>query len=162
MLNPSKIKDYHGVAKLILKQEFLHEVRWDILPLIEDHSVEVEDKNTVDPDWETYKDLENNGALRIFTCRDGKKLVGYAVFVVTTGLNDLTQLYAQNIVLFLDKEYRKGLMGLKLIKFAEKCLMEDGVHSMSISVRNTVPFDPLLKRNGYEPLERVWTKKVGS
>jgi rRNA maturation protein Rpf1 len=58
----------------------------------------------------------------------------------------------------LDKEYRKGFTGAKLIKFAEKCLKEDDVSVVVVNTKRHKPFDVLLKWLGYKHIENLYSK----
>jgi hypothetical protein len=53
------------------------------------------------------------------------------------------------------------MTGIKLIKFAEKCLSEDGVSVMTINTKIHKPFDLILERLGFKCIERVYSKYLG-
>jgi transketolase C-terminal domain/subunit len=59
----------------------------------------------------------------------------------------------------LHPDYRKGFMGIKLIKFAEKCLKEDGISVLVINSKTHKPFDAILRRMGYSHIENVFSKR---
>ena len=142
------------------QQEFLDQVKDDILSLLDLHYKEIalnQDKIKLNPDWDVYSELEQQGKLKIFTARDNDTLVGY--FVVVTGVNmhykDHT--FACNDIIYLHKDYRKGFAGIKLIKFAKKCLTEDGVSVLAINTKVHQPFDKVLERLGFNLIERVYS-----
>ena len=150
------------------QQEFLSQVENDILVLIDLHYKEIEvpdidkissneNKIKLDPDWDVYRALEDQGKLKIFTARDGKNLVGYFVAVVSTNLHYKDHTFASNDLVFLHKDYRKGFAGIKLIKFAKKCLTDDGVSVLTMNTRVHQPFDRLLDRLGFNLIERVYS-----
>ena len=143
------------------QQEFLSQVQSDIEPLINLHWKEIalnQDNVKLNPDWEAYANLESEGKLQIFTAREGDTLVGY--FVVTLGYNIhyKDHLCASNDVIYLHKDYRKGFAGIRLIKFAEKALREDGVSTLTINTKVHQPFDKVLERLKFKPIERVYSK----
>ena len=143
------------------QQEFLSQVQSDIEPLINLHWKEIalnQDNIKLNPDWEAYANLEAEGKLQIFTAREGDLLVGY--FVVTLGYNIhyKDHLCASNDVIYMHKDYRKGFAGIRLIKFAERVLREDGVSTLTINTKVHQPFDKVLERLKFKPIERVYSK----
>ena len=142
------------------QQEFLSQVENDILVLIDLHYKEIalnKNKVKLNPDWDVYRDLEDQGKLKIFTARDGLTLVGYFVVVVGTNMHYKDHTFACNDIIYLHKDYRKGFAGIKLIKFAKKCLTDDGVSILTINTKVHQPFDRLLERLGFNLIERVYS-----
>lgn len=143
------------------QQESLVTAEKDARPLLEKHWEEIalnKDIIKLNPDWEAYADLEDSGILKIFTARDDDKLVGYFVTFVRSHIHYKDHLFAYNDILFLDEEYRKGFTGAKLIKFAEKCLKEDGVSVVTINTKRHKPLDVLLSWLGYKHIENIYSK----
>ena len=142
------------------QQEFLDQVENDILALLDLHYKEIalnQDKIKLNPDWDVYRALEEQGRLKIFTARDGSTLVGYFVVVVGVNMHYKDHTFACNDIIYLHKDYRKGFAGIKLIKFAKKCLTEDGVSVLTINTKVHQPFDKLLDRLGFNLIERVYS-----
>lgn len=144
------------------QQESLIKSKVDAIPLLEKHWEEIalnKDKIKLNPDWDTYADLEDAGILKIFTARDsGSKLIGYFVVFVKAHIHYKDNLFAYNDLLFLDQNYRKGFTGPKLMKFAEKCLKEDGVDVIIVNTKRHKPFDSLLVWLGYKHVENLYSK----
>jgi GNAT superfamily N-acetyltransferase len=146
------------------QQEFLDSCADEAKVLLENHWKEIalnKDKIKLNPDWEAYANLEVNGVLRIFTARDNGVLVGYFVVFVHRHIHYKDHLFANNDVLFLSEEYRKGFTGIRLIKFAEGCLKSDGVSVLNINTKIHKPFDPIMERMGFNLIERVYSKYIG-
>jgi hypothetical protein len=146
------------------KQEILHTVQEEIKPLLEKHWQEIalnQEKIKLNPDWEAYATLEDIGALRIFTAREGDILAGYFVTVVHRSLHYKDHLFANNDVIYLLPEHRVGMTGPNLIRFAEKCLKEDGVSLLAVNTKCHKPFDRLLEWLGYNKIESVYSKYIG-
>ena len=142
------------------QQEFLSQVENDILVLIDLHYKEIalnKNKVKLNPDWDVYRDLEDQGKLKIFTARDDTTLVGYFVVVVGTNMHYKDHTFACNDIIYLHKDYRKGFAGIKLIKFAKKCLTDDGVSILTINTKVHQPFDKVLDRLGFNLIERVYS-----
>ena len=146
------------------QQEFLSSVSEEIKPLLNSHWEEIalnKDKIKLNPDWEVYQSLENQGKLKIFTARGEGKLVGYFVVVVGVNMHYKDHLFASNDIIYLSPEHRKGFTGIKLIKFAEKCLKEDGVSVLTINTKVHQPFDRLMDFLKFRKVERVYSKYLG-
>ena len=143
------------------QQEFLTQVKPDILPLLHLDWLEIEHQKDIrefDPDWEAYEALEQVGILKVFTVRSEDKLVGYYSCVVSSSLHSRGLLQATIDAIYLHPDYRKGLTGYKLIKFAEKCLKEDGVKIILLGTTEVNPIDPLLLKLGYSKTEVKFEK----
>jgi GNAT superfamily N-acetyltransferase len=146
------------------KQEFLHTCRYDAEELLKMHYNEIalnKDKIKLNPDWESYEKLEELGKLSIFTVRDNGKLVGYFVLLVSTSLHYVDHVYAISDIIYVHPDYRKGFLGVRLLKFAERCLKKDGVSIVMVNTKIHKPFGKILSRIGYNPIETVYSKYIG-
>jgi len=146
------------------QQEFLDTCEKDCQELIRLHWEEIavnKDKIKLNPDWDAYHTLENSDKLRIFTARVKEELVGYFVVITGSNLHYKDHVFAVNDILYLKKEYRKGRTGIKLIKFAEEYLRDDGVSVLNINTKVHKPFDVLMKHMGFGLIERVYSKYIG-
>jgi GNAT superfamily N-acetyltransferase len=149
---------------LTYQQEFLTRVKVECQSLIELHWEDIAiNKDTIklNPDWEAYHTLEDLGKLKIFTARSCGELVGYFVVVSNRSIHYKDHICATNDVIYLHKDHRKGFAGIRLIKFAEKCLREDGVSVLTINTKVHQPFDKVLDRLGFNLIERVYSKYLG-
>lgn len=143
------------------QQEFLTQVQDDAKVLIELHWEEIalnKDHIKLNPDWEAYAHLESIGKLKIFTARDDGKLVGYFVVIVNNHIHYKDHLFAANDIIYLHKDFRKGFTGIKLIKFAEQALKEDGVSVLVVNTKVHQPFDSVLEWLGFNLTERMYSK----
>jgi len=146
------------------QQEFLDTCKKDCQELIRLHWEEIalnKELIKLNPDWDAYHTLENSDKLKIFTARVKEELVGYFVVITGSNLHYKDHVFAVNDILYLSKEHRKGRTGLKLIKFAEKCLKKDGVSVLSINTKVHKPFDSLMEYMGFNLIERVYSKYIG-
>lgn len=146
------------------QQEFMATVVPDMQSLLEQHWQEIavnRDKIKLNPDWEAYADLESAGIARAFTARNGGILVGYFVVFCKQNIHYRDHVFAVNDVIYLHPDYRKGMTGVKLIKFAEKCLAEDGVSVLVINTKTHRPFDAVLEHLDFSLTERVYAKYIG-
>jgi len=146
------------------QQEFLATVKDEIVPLLNSHWEEIalnKDKIKLNPDWDAYDNLEQVDKLKIFTARDDNKLVGYFVVIVGVNIHYKDHLFASNDIIYLSPEHRKGFTGIRLIKFAEKCLKQDGISVLTINTKVHQPFDRLMDFLKFRKIERVYSKYLG-
>ena len=140
--------------------ENLAKVRHEIEPLLEQHWQEIalnKDIIKMNPDWEAYARLDAVNSLRIYTARKDDQLMGYFVVLVSKSLHYRDHLFANNDVIFLSKSARKGLTGVKLIKYAIESLAAEGITKLHINTKAHQPFDAILERLKFEAIERVYS-----
>ncbi len=146
------------------KQEFLSQVEEECQELIRLHWEEIalnKGKIKLNPDWESYYEAEKQNKFKVFTARSSGTLIGYFAVFIGSNPHYKDHLFAANDVIYLHKDFRKGMTGVKLIKFAEACLKQDGVSVLSINTKTHQPFDLILSRLGFNLIERVYSKYLG-
>jgi len=134
----------------------------EMLPLLVKHKDEIclyEDFD-LDPDWGAYKRLQELGMFKIFTARNEDKLIGYVAFAIHHNLHYRARKHAVQDVLYLDPTHRGRMMGVKLIKFADDVLRDNGVHLVSQHVKIKHDFSPLLEYIGYEQVEKIYERRL--
>ena len=137
------------------------QVRKEIEPLLLAHYDEIalhKESIKLDVDWGKYEGLERNNALRVFTARDEGRLIGYSVFFLVWHPHYKSSLFAQNDVLYLSPEHRKGTAGIRLIDFSELRLRADGVLKVIWHVKCENDWSPILERKGYRKEEVIMAK----
>ncbi len=147
----------------------------DIIPeiktLIDGHRDEVSVfSNAVaplDPDWEAYIKLENNGALFTFTARKNNEfipeksmLLGYYIAFISTHIHYRHTLVSDTDIFYLHPAYRDGLTGYKLIKKAEHILETMGMEIIIMSVKTGTGMEKLATRLGHKPLDTKYFREV--
>jgi hypothetical protein len=132
----------------------------EIKPLLERHyeEIAVHKQFPLQPDWARYEAVARLGKLVIVTARHGKNLVGYAVFLVSQHLHYTTQRLAANDVIFIDKPYRLGSAGIRLIAESERILAGAGVNKVMWHVKPLHNWGPILERRGYGTEEIIMAK----
>lgn len=144
-----------------IRHEAYESVKDELKGLIEEHWEEIalyQDQIKLNPNWHEYARLSATGLLRMFTARSDGVLVGYFVLIVSRSLHYADHIFATNDVIYLKPEFRKGTAGASLIKFAEEKLRKEGVSLMTVNTKVHVPFDPLMKRLGFDLIERIYAK----
>jgi hypothetical protein len=112
----------------------------------------------LDPDWESYKKLWDNGIMKLITCKDNNVLIGYIIFFITPHLHYKSCLTAHEDIYFLKKEYRKGRTGIKLFKFAEKILKELNVQRVIYNTKVHSDNSSLFEYLNCKFVDKVFTK----
>ena len=133
----------------------------EIKPHITKHSAEVYKDEFVErsnPAWDKYKTYGEMKVCWIVTLRDNNILVGYSVFFVYEHLHHPEIKQAISDSLYLDEKYRKGRLGVELIKRGEKYLLDLGVKRILYSAKMPV-IEGILKYLGYSEYERVYKKE---
>ena len=145
------------------KESNVKELSQDIYPLLKEHYEEIalnRDVIKLKPDWEGYKALENIGALHCIAVRDGNKLIGYSISIISNSLHYKDNIFAINDVLFISKEYRKARVGYRLIKFMKKCFEKRNVSIAHFHVKIDHDFSDLLEFVGCEQVEKVFQMRL--
>jgi predicted acetyltransferase len=130
-----------NIQVLIDRKDF-QEIHYDELALHKEHI-------PLDPDYDRYLSLESKENLKTYLLKDGNKLVGYAVFLISPMLHYKSTICAANDILYISKEHRKGMTGVKFIKYCEQKLKEEGVNKITWHIKLSLDFSKLLARMGY-------------
>ena len=121
-----------------------------------------QDKVPLDVDYATYDRLWAAGTMLCVSVRDDDRLVGYCVFFIFQGIHYKTTKVAQNDVIYILPEFRKGRNGIKLIEKVEKLLEAMGVRRILWHIKpDEHDFSPIVKRRGYHVHETVYAKLLG-
>ncbi len=148
---------------VVYAEETLNQAKADAIPLLIRHYEEIalnKDIIKFNPNWDMYEKYESIGALKIYTAREDGIMIGYFVVSVAPNLHYQDHIFAQNDIIYIAPEHRKGFTGWKLIKFAEEKLKEYGASILMINVKRHKPFDKLLDRLGFENIENVFSKRL--
>lgn len=140
--------------------ETIKATREEAWPLLERHWAEIaqfKDLQVLDPDWDAYNRLEEMGRLWVMTVRIGGKLVGYTVMIVSNDLHYRKLLRAQEDIHFILPEYRKGLLGYRMLKFVKGKMQAKGVRMISFRTKASHSHGPLFERLGGVLHDLVYT-----
>lgn len=135
----------------------------DVLKLLDDHynELSVTKHYRLNPIYEIYKDNESSGKCRVILCKDDDQIVGYIVFFIDANLHYKDCLLATEDIYYLKPEYRKGTIGIKMFKFAERYLKSLGVNMIRYSTKVHMDNSKLFEFMGYTFIEKVFTKNLG-
>lgn len=110
----------------------------------------------LDIDYELYARCERDEELHLVTARDDGWLVGYHLSVIRPHPHYRSTLHCTTDVFYLRPEYRKGMTGYKLLKFFLDSVRARGVKKIFMGTKMAIDIDPLLKRLGFTPIERIY------
>lgn len=124
----------------------------------------------LDIDWPKYAMLERAGIYRAISVRKANRLIGYNGYFVQPHLRHKASLWAINDALFIDKDERKGTLGLKLVAESVKMLRAIGVKVVtqgdmlapladpanSTTAKSRATFGDLLLRQGFKLAENLY------
>lgn len=112
-------------------------------------------------DVPAYVAMENNGALHILTARNGGEIVGYYVAFVTPHPHYAHSLTAFTDVYYIKPSERKGSVGIKLFKEAERTLKKRGVQRIFSGTKRHKDVGKLFEYLGWTETERLFVKWIG-
>lgn len=151
-------------AKVTFAVEDYFDAIGEIKVLLESHWLEVgtdRDKIPMDVDEVQYGYFAACGQLHVVVARSEGRLVGYHSTYVKPHIRYKSTLMGFVDVYFLHKDFRCGMTGVKLLKFAETSLKARGVKKIITSTKLSLDMTPLYTRLGYKPVETVLTKWIG-
>jgi GNAT superfamily N-acetyltransferase len=134
----------------------------EIMPLLELHYDELTLHKHIaklDVNWDYYQRLQNKGKLFYLAVRDEGRLIGYSLFSVGYSPHYKELKAATNDVLFLHKLYRRGGVGIKMIKRSETELKAIGVQKILWHAKQNNSLSDLLSALGYG-VEDILMSKV--
>lgn len=150
----------------ISREPFTKELYDEAYPLLIRHWEEVAGEKVeinLNPNYEIYRTLAEDDLLVCIVCREVNtgRMVGYSVSFLTPHIHYKDHMYGENDIIFIDKEYRKGMMGIKLLKENERILRDLGCSIIHLHVKTKHNFGPIMERLGYYPSETIYRKYVG-
>ncbi len=132
----------------------------DLLPLIEQHYVEVvpyADKFPVDVDVNFYSVAEQLGNLLLVTAREDRDLVGYCSFFIQSH-HQYNASKAVSDAIYVKDDYRHKDVATSLLKFCEAELSTSGIDIMNICFKKQYALPETL---GFHLEEYVYSKYIG-
>ena len=109
-------------------------------------------------DYEAYNKIDSVGALKVVTCREDKKLIGYIIYTISPHLHYKSCITAFEDLYFVRKTHRKGRIGIKLFQYAEKVLKELGINRIIYSTKVHLDNSRLFEYLGYAHTDKLYSK----
>lgn len=158
---PDSGRDIESLSsKKTFQKESVAQVIGEIEPLLHKHWHEIAHYKDIplNPDWSRYIQVEEAGALRVFTVRKNEKLIGYCVYLLNKNMHYKDSLQALQDILFIDPEHRGG--GMKFLKWCDEQLRLEGVQAVYQHIKLKHNFGPMLERLGYELVDLIYAKRL--
>lgn len=134
----------------------------DIDKLLEAHNAEVNGDDKLNPNYDMYATLYDQGNLFIITARKGDELVGYLSIILTGSMYDKDSTHAVQDAIYIVPKYRHGKILLKLIHYTEEYMKTNySVDTITYKSRVSHDFTRLLNKLNYETVEITCTKRIG-
>lgn len=144
--------------------ESLSSIRQQIDSLLVEHWEEIalyKDRVPLAPNWAKYQEIEEQKKLVIVSARSEGTLIGYCFWFFVDHIHYQGHTVAVNDVIFLKKEFRRGRIGLELIRQAEYYAIVCGADRISWHVKTSNDWTPILTRMGYALEELIMSKYTG-
>lgn len=135
----------------------------EFMSMYKDHWREIgifdRDKVKLSPNWDMYKAMGKLNSLVLFTAKSGDDVVGYNLFIITYHPHYAATKVAENDIIYLKPEFRKGFTGYKFIKYSVEELKKK-VKIITLSMKADHPFAPIVKRLGFELTDLKHTLEI--
>jgi predicted GNAT superfamily acetyltransferase len=131
--------------------------------LFERHYEEValhKDVMQLDPSWDHYYALEEQGMLLVLGVFVDQVLVGYSVNFFDGHLHHQQSQVCYNDLLFVDPSHRRGRLGLRLVHATEDAARQRGACLILWQAKPHTALDTLLLRQGYGVQDIIYSKAL--
>ncbi len=115
------------------------------------------DRPLFDPDLGKFDDYAMANKAHWYVARENGKIIGYVFAIVDTHLHRRRQLCAFWDLYFLDKVYRKGWVGYKLLRGADRSLRARGVMKQYAGTKVWKDAGVIFRRMGWSKAEDQYT-----
>lgn len=119
------------------------------------------DKVPLMPRWDVYFQRDEMGELIFVAARECGQIIGYFIGFISPGLHYQTCLTCQMDIFYIQKEYRKGRLGIKLFKFVEQELKRRGCMRWFVGSKVHADASSLFKYLKFKPVEVYYSKWIG-
>ena len=102
----------------------------DVYPLMAAHWAELYD-TPFKLDTNVVEAAMAANLCRLFVARDDK-IIGYAMYLLSPALFDMGNIEATELGVFISPDHRKGSLAVRLLSFADRELLDEGVSDLSL------------------------------
>ena len=132
----------------------------EAIALFKKHYQELAERKDViklKPNLKMYNNLYKKEALEIHTIRDDGKLIGYSLWFITKHIHYADSITANSDVLYISPEHRKGMTGVKFIKWTTEEVKKRNPQRIMFHVKPFLDYSPILERIGARFFEKIYT-----
>lgn len=115
--------------------------------------------NLPEPEVAMYDALEKAGCIVAFGAFCDNEMIGYSIAFVSKHLHYSVP-YAHHDMLFLRKDFRNGMTGLRLIEMTESAVRDKGARFFVWHAKKDSAFSKILERRGYFLEDIVYRKDL--
>lgn len=112
----------------------------------------------LDPDWNTYFSLEDQGIVHAVIARQAGRMIGYHISFIKPHLHYASSLQAITDLYFIHPDFRKGRVGIELFKEVEKTWRARGVQKAFTGCKTYKDMTTLFERLGWTFREKIFVK----
>ena len=130
------------------------------LELFKKHYSEIAERKDViklKPNLKSYNMLYEKGALEIHTIRNDGELIGYSLWFISNHIHYADSVTANSDVLYISPEHRKGMIGVKFIKWTTEEIKKRNPQRIMFHVKPFLDYSPILERIGANFFEKIYT-----
>lgn len=134
-----------------------------LLPLLQAHRDELAAAPhlmALAPNVDAYHALENTRSLLALVAYRGEEIVGYSINFIGPHLHYSALRYAHNDALYIKPEYRRGRLGLRLMRETERLAQERGARMMTWHAKPGTTLEKLVQRLNYEIEETIYFREL--
>lgn len=131
---------------------------WDLIEANREELTTNKDLLRLNPNVDTYCLLEDKGALLSLGAFDAGEIVGYSINILSPNLHYRDVQICQNDVLYLNRDYRHGVTGLRLMRATERLAKERGAQMMIWHAKPDTNLNALLPHLNYAVQETIYTR----
>lgn len=147
---------------LVARVERWEDVLVELLPLFPQHWKEVSAPTPLDMNFSAYRKMEETGALLVVGLRQGQKLVGYWILMLSPMLHSQSTRAAYTDLVFIQKDARGGGVGFSTLwKATREALVQRGVKVWFVGEKLLRPLGALFQKYGFTPHEMAYICKLG-
>ena len=137
-----------------------YELVKDLLPAHFEEVARFKEISVIKPDLPRYAAADFENRFIGLVAHIGTEIVGYSANFLTHNLHYMELSVCQNDVLYVLPAYRKGRVGLSLIRGTVRRAQLRGIRLMAWHSKPDTPLNKLLPRLGYEILDVIWAKRI--
>ena len=145
-------------------EKLTDELILEITPILDVHRKELQSFSDMhlNPAWDMYRSVEENGDLLLLVARDNGVLVGYAGFVIHPNPHYSDFKYATQDVFYVVEDKRGSRIAVKLVKESERLLKDMKVDVITHHAKFINTFAPFLEKMGYHKTEVILAKRISN
>ena len=132
----------------------------EMKPLLKEHYEEIAHYKDIplEPDFDMYRNIEEQGSLRVFTVRENNHLIGYSVFFIKENPHYKSSVQAIQDVVFITKSKRG--QGREFVAWCDSQLKSEGTNVVYHHVKAAHNWGKVLERQGYELVDLIYGKRL--